>query len=105
MMSKTVRNLVFICGLTVILLPFIANAQTVTSSNELSSPVYDLSKEIKIQGTIEKIDTNTRGGLIGTHLLVMTPEGTVDVHLGASTAVSAKNLGISVGESINLTGM
>lgn len=105
MTSNSIRNLVVTCGLIVMFLPFSANAQTVTSSNELASPIYEMSKEIKIRGAIEKIATITSGGLIGTHALVATPEGIVDVHLGASMAVSAKNLGISVGESINLTGM
>jgi hypothetical protein len=36
---------------------------------------------------------------------VISAEGTVDVHLGASMAVTAKNLGLSVGESIHVTGM
>jgi len=105
MTSKMIQKLLIVCGIGVMMLPFAANAQTATSSSELSSPVYDLSKEIKIQGTIEKIATNTNNALIGTHAFVSTSEGVIDVHLGASMAVSAKSLGLSVGESINLTGM
>jgi hypothetical protein len=105
MISKTIRNLSWVCGLAVILLPFGANAQTAVTSTALSSPVYDLNKEIKLQGTIDKIESGASGGPMGTHLLVQTPEGIVDVHLGVSAAVSAKNLGLSVGESIDVTGM
>jgi hypothetical protein len=100
-----IRNLLIVFGLGVLMLTPVANAQIAASSSELSSPVYDLSKEIKIQGTIEKIPTIASNGLIGTHLLVTTAEGVIDVHLCASMAVSAKSLGLSVGESINLTGM
>ncbi|HSY59648.1 MAG TPA: hypothetical protein VK795_08810 [Terriglobales bacterium] len=105
MTSKMIQKLLIVCGLGVMTLSFTANAQIAASTNELSSPIYDLSKEIKIQGTIEKISTISGNGLIGTHLLVATGEGVIDIHLGASMAVSAKSLGLSVGESVNLTGM
>jgi hypothetical protein len=92
-------------GLAMILLPFNVNAQSTVSTTGLSSPAYDITKEIKIDGTIDKIETNTKGGPIGTHLLVISSEGVVDVHLGTSTAVSAKNLGLGVGQAIHVTGM
>ena len=105
MTSYAVRKLILSCSLAAIISPFITNAQTTTSSSAMASPVYDLNKEIKIDGTIDKIETNTSGGPIGTHLLVISAQGVVDVHLGASLAVTAKNLGLSVGESIHVTGM
>jgi len=105
MTSMIIRNLLIVFGFGVLMLTPAANAQIATSSSELSSQVYDLNKEIKIQGTIEKISTISSNGLIGTHLLVTTAEGVIDVHLGASMAVSAKSLGLSAGESVNLTGM
>jgi hypothetical protein len=105
MSGNLARKLVFVCGLIASLLPLSANGQTAASSAQLSSPIYDLNKEIKFQGTIDKIQSSTSGGPMGTHLLVLTRQGMVDVHLGASAAVSAKNLGLSVGESIDVTGM
>lgn len=105
MTRMIIRNLLIVFGLAVLMLTPVSNAQIAASSSELSSPVYDLNKEIKIQGAIEKISTMASNGLIGTHLLVTTAEGVIDVHLGASIAVSAKSLGLSVGENINLTGM
>ena len=105
MTSVAVRKLILSGCLAAILSPFITNAQTATSSSAMASPAYDLNKEIKIDGTIDKIETNTSGGPIGTHLLVISAQGVIDVHLGASAAVSAKNLGLSVGQSIHVTGM
>lgn len=105
MTSNAVRNLLLSCAFVVILLPFIANAQSTANESAMASPAYDLNKEIKIDGTIDKIETNSIGGPIGTHLLVISAQGVVDVHLGASAAVSAKNLSLTVGESIHVTGM
>jgi len=100
----------FVCTLTLaaFLLPFLpsmADAQSAGATTALNSPAYDVSKEIKVDGTIDKIENNATGGPMGTHLLVITAQGVVDVHLGASLAVSAKNLGLSVGQSIHVTGM
>ncbi|MGH9747916.1 MAG: hypothetical protein ACRD59_17615 [Candidatus Acidiferrales bacterium] len=105
MSSNTIRNLLLVCGLAILILPYSANAQTAVTSNSLSSPAYDLNKEIKIQGTIEKIQSSANGGPAGAHLLVSTAQGMIDVHLGASAAVSAKNLGLTTGENIDVTGM
>ena len=105
MTSKAVRKIILSCGLAMILLPLSANAQSAATSSAMTSPLYDVNKEIKIDGTIDKIETNSSGGPIGTHLLVISAQGLVDVHLGASMAVTAKNLGLSVGESIHVTGM
>jgi hypothetical protein len=106
MSSNSIRNLLWVCGLAVLLMPIGANAQSaIPSNNQLSSPVYDLNKEIKIQGTIEKIGSSTNGAPVGSHVLVSTADGMIDVHLGASAAVSAKNLGLSTGQTIEITGM
>src|ERR1700690_885176 len=106
MNSTTIRNLLWVCGLAVMLLPIGAKAQSaIPTNNQLSSPVYDLNKEIKIQGTIEKIESSPSGGLLGSHVLVSTVDGTIDVHLGAIAAVSGKNLGLSTGQNIEITGM
>jgi hypothetical protein len=105
MTSNPVRNLWLSFALATILLPFIANAQSTANESAMASPAYDLNKEVKIDGTIDKIETNSSAGPIGTHVLVISAQGVVDVHLGASMAVSAKNLGLTVGESIHVTGM
>ena len=69
------------------------------------SPVYDLSKEIVIQGTIQKIEKVTSPGLLGNHLQLQTPHGVVDAHLGAGAAANSKTLGLAIGQSVKITGM
>ncbi len=105
MTSNAVRKILLSCALVTTLLPVITNAQSAATESGMASPVYDLNKEIKVDGTIDKIETNSSAGPIGTHLLVISAQGVVDVHLGASAAVTAKNLGLTVGESIHVTGM
>jgi hypothetical protein len=66
---------------------------------------YDLTKEIKIQGTISKIDTTGTNAPIGTHILVQTPQGVVDAHLGFGLSARPGYLGISEGQSVTIVGM
>jgi hypothetical protein len=67
--------------------------------------VYDVAKEIKVQGTIEKIDGFGTAGPIGTHILIQTASGTVDAHLGFGAAARPKRLGIAPGQNVTVIGM
>lgn len=66
---------------------------------------YDLSKEIVVQGNIQKIDSTGDRLPLGAHLLVTTSTGVVDAHLGALNAASLKVLGLYNGEAVSLTGI
>lgn len=83
------------------------SAQTPSSRPATNTmvPAYDLSKEIRVQGVIEKINGFGNSGPIGTHILIQTASGVVDAHLGFGSAVSSRNLGISVGQNVTIVGM
>ncbi len=68
-------------------------------------PAYDLAKEVRIQGIIQKIDAAGPSGLAGTHILIQTATGIVDAHLGVGAASKPGYLGLVVGQSVSLTGM
>jgi hypothetical protein len=106
------RKLPFASALAIGLLAVIpAHAQSARLSTAAPlassefSPVYDLSKEIIIQGTIQKIETVTSPGLLGNHLQLQTPQGVVDAHLGAGAVANNKTLGLTIGQSVRITGM
>jgi len=83
-----------------------ASSAAVSPGPAALTPVYDLSKEVNIQGNILKIDgAGSNAPLIGTHIQIQTAQGVVDTHLGSSASVSARNLGLSVGQSVKVTGM
>ncbi len=67
--------------------------------------VYDLTKEVKVVGTIQKIDTAGDSLPLGTHILVQTLQGVVDAHLGLGQAANPSHLGIEEGQSVTLVGM
>ena len=64
-----------------------------------------MSKEVVVQGNIQKIDTTGDRVPMGAHLLVETSTGVVDAHLGTLNAASLKLLGLYNGEAVSLTGI
>lgn len=87
------------------------NAQTssaaATSSTQAKTVKtgYDLTKEVKIEGVIEKIDATSANSPMGTHILVQTPQGEVDAHLGFGAAARPTRLGIEEGQTVTVLGM
>ena len=82
-----------------------AAAQNAAQSTGSPVAPYDLTKEIKVQGTIQKVDTSGTTAPLGAHVLIQTSQGVVDAHLGFGSAASLANLGISEGASVTVVGM
>ena len=103
-MNRTSKLL--LSGLAVLLFSVApAIAQSAAPAADSAATPYDLTKEIKVQGTIQKIETSEASGPIGTHILIQTTSGVVDAHLGFSSATTPANLGISEGQSVTVIGM
>jgi hypothetical protein len=69
-------------------------------------PIYDVAKEIKIQGNILKFEAmESGGGLVGTHAQIQTPEGVVDAQLGSGGFARAQALGLYPGLRVTIIGM
>jgi hypothetical protein len=68
-------------------------------------PAYDAALEITVKGTVAKIVTGlTPGNLLGTHLLLNTASGQLDVHLGPSVPKDTASLGLAPGETVEIIG-
>ncbi len=107
-------NLLFVAAIAAVLFSATsAKAQSAASSTATVSAtnqvfparVYNVSKEIKVQGTIQSVQASTSGALSGTHVQIETTKGVVDAHLSVSPNVNAKTLDLSAGETIEVTGM
>ena len=102
---KRVRRLILSVSVLCIFSVAPAMAQNAVSSTDSAMIAYDLSKEIKIQGTIQKIETSGTTAPIGTHILIQTSQGVVDAQLGFGSAAAPANLGLSEGQSVTVLGM
>lgn len=106
------RKLSVVCALAACLLGvLLARAQSpslptaAASGPSEASPIYDLAKEINIRGTIQKIETVSGPGVLGTHLQLQTAQGIVNAHLGTGAVASSKTLGLVTGQNVSIMGM
>lgn len=87
------------------LMPGAARAQLKPQSGPLSAAAgYDARRETVVQGTVVSFTTDSVTPPIGTHVLVQTAAGTLDVHLGSSKVLSATKLTLNPGDSIRMVG-
>lgn len=80
-------------------------ATAASASADAIVSAYNLAKEVKIQGTIQKIDVAVPTGPMGTHILIQTAQGLVDAHLGHGPAAKPEYLGLSESQSVTVVGM
>jgi hypothetical protein len=95
-------------ALVVSLAPF-ASAQTPPKGRQ-GSPMYDVTSETTIIGTIENIETITgssgrgRRGLGGTHLVVKTKTETLEVHIGPTAYLAEQRITLAKGDAVEIFG-
>ena len=65
---------------------------------------YDISKDVSIQGTVVNYTENSQTPPIGTHVLLQTASGNVDVHLGDARLVHLAKLNITQGTNVRFIG-
>jgi len=67
---------------------------------------YDVSKEVTLTGTVSSVVKKpTAGMLLGTHLMLATPKGSVDAHIGTYPGRDKRLDTISQGQTVKAVGM
>src|ERR1700722_4691476 len=70
------------------------------------TPLYDSSKETTIQGTVSSVVTKAPKGMVsGSPLMVATPTGTVDVHMGRYIMNGPNAAVFTPGERVSIVGV
>jgi len=70
-------------GLVLAILPVAVIAQPATDASHVTILGYDKAHEITLNGTVEAVITEpATGSPVGLHILVASPQGKVDAHLG-----------------------
>jgi len=75
-----------------------ANATTAVSGG------YNLANESSLQGTILSYTENSRTPPLGTHVVLQTASGNVDVHLGDARVLHQAKLNLAQGINIRFVG-
>lgn len=87
-------------GLVVVTLSLAAFAQA-----QQGRRYYDPKTETTIKGTIQEVQEHTgRRGQTGTHLLLATDAGPLEVHVGPSAYLAKKQFSFAKGDEIQVLG-
>jgi hypothetical protein len=103
MRGMTCRRFRFAMGLMCALAALPALAQAGAGQPQ-GRPRYNPSTETTVKGTIQEVQQRTRGAWTGTHVILKTEQGTLDVHLGPSDFLAKQHLTLSSGDRIEVTG-
>lgn len=97
------RRLLSVC---LALLPSAAMAQRPHGSVSANgtSGTYNTAADVSLLGTILNYNENSKAAPIGTHVLLQTANGTVDVHLGDARLLHASKLNLTQGMSVRFIG-
>lgn len=70
------------------------------------APMYDASDEVTVQGVVQDVQQFycPISGDEGTHLMLRTENGTIQVHVAPTRFLRDKDLGFSTGDHIQVVG-
>jgi hypothetical protein len=83
------------------LLPAAASAQTTAP---LLRAGYNLARETNLVGTVSSVVEDSETGPLGTNIMVQTPAGLVDVHVGSAKFLKLNHLELAAGDNVRIVG-
>ena len=66
---------------------------------------YDTTQETVVEGTVLSYTPESATPPVGTHLILQTAAGAIDVHLGAASFLEANHFSVAKGESVKVVGV
>lgn len=95
--------LIFAAAITAAAAPAFATSQILQSRQ---AAAYNPKSEITLQGSVQEIrQSKADGNLAGTHLVVTTSSGNVDVHVGPESFLTANKLSFATGDWVKVSGV
>jgi len=93
-----------VCALA--LLSLISPLSAGAAETRTAGPYYDISKEVTLHGTVSSVLTKpSKGMIMGSHLLIQTGVGPLDVSLGRFALQGRGALSVEPGKQVEVTGV
>jgi DNA/RNA endonuclease YhcR with UshA esterase domain len=89
---------------TAVLFATLTSAQQKTQAAPQRIPVYDINREVSIQGTVVSFTENSGTAPSGPHVLLQTNSGSLDVHLGNARLLEANHFTLAAGDNVRVIG-
>jgi len=98
-------SLFFLPMLCLLAVPSALQAQRSKTASAKTAPGgYNIANDLSLQGTIVSYTENSKTPPIGTHVVLRTPSGNVDVHLGDAHLLHLAKLNLAPGMSVRFVG-
>jgi hypothetical protein len=81
-----------------------AGAVGAQTAPQAMSSQYQVGREVSLVGTISSVVENSKTGPLGTHVMVQSPSGLVDVHVGSARYLEMNKLNLKSGDSVRIVG-
>ncbi len=79
----------------------IVSAQTAPRAE---SAQYQVGREVSLVGTVASVVEDAKTGPLGTHVMVQSASGLVDVHVGSAKYLEMNKLNLKTGDSVRIIG-
>src|SRR5712675_1647714 len=105
-MNRPIRSKNFSAWLCAVLVFSVSAAaqQKTQSAPQQGRRAYDISREVSLQGTVVSFTENSSTAPLGSHVVVQTASGQVDVHLGDPRLLKANHLTLAAGDGVRVVG-
>ena len=81
-----------------------AGAVQAQTASQAESSVYQVGREVTVVGTVSSVVENSKTGPLGTHVMVQSASGLVDVHIGSAKYLQLNKLNLKTGDSVRILG-
>jgi len=71
---------------------------------QADSAQYQVGREVNLVGTVSSVVENGKNGPLGTHVMVQSASGLVDVHIGSAKYLEMNKLNLKSGDSVRILG-
>lgn len=89
---------------TALLFASLTHAQQKTQTAPQRITVYDVSREVSVQGTVVSYTENSSTAPLGPHVILQTSSGSLDVHLGNARLLDANHFTLAAGDAVRVIG-
>jgi hypothetical protein len=72
--------------------------------NGMGMPRYDKASETRLGGTVAEVQTVGSAGGAGIHLVLTTPDGSIEVHVGPADWLASKHYTFAKGDRLEILG-
>jgi hypothetical protein len=81
-----------------------ASGVSAQTAPQVMSSLYQVGREVTLVGTVSSVVENAKTGPLGTHVMVQSASGLVDVHVGSAKYLEMNKVNLKSGDSVRILG-